>query len=273
MTAGPERTAARTSPAALAEWDGHEVADLRERWNVAWIEAYAEIGSTNDRARTVLGERGEVAVIVADRQGEGRGRRGRRWISDRGGLWMSVGVPVGSDPASVAVLPLRVGLAVTRALAAYLPPEHLRVKWPNDIRVREKKLAGVLCEGTNAGVVVGIGVNVLQTVDSFPSALRPRVTTVAEWTTNPPSRSELAGHIVSGLTSSGLPGPAHLLPTELAGLAVLDELSGKRVRGGDEGRDGLAVGIAADGGLLVQDESGAIRPVYGGEIQVEGEDR
>ena len=122
------------------------------------VEVFDRLGSTNDEVR----ERPRPwRVVVAERQDAGRGRLGRSWTTMPGtGLAVSVLVPAPvSGPSWV---PLLAGLAVHRAVAEVAALE-TALKWPNDVLVPldgERKLAGLLCEGTEAGVVVGLGINV-----------------------------------------------------------------------------------------------------------------
>lgn len=91
----------------------------------------------------------------------GRGRQGRSWESPRGNLYLSVSLPAPSGPAG-GLLPLAAGVAVAQALAGWGVPA--RLKWPNDVLVGERKLAGLLIEASSSGgaleqVILGIGVN------------------------------------------------------------------------------------------------------------------
>ncbi len=97
-------------------------------------------------------------AMRADRQTAGRGRFQRGWVSDEGGLWLSAVVPAGADAAA---LPLAAGLAVCDSLRS-LGLKRLRMRWPNDILVDDRKLAGLLVDRFHPGAAVaGIGINVL----------------------------------------------------------------------------------------------------------------
>ena len=164
----------------------------------ATVEFHERIASTSDRARELLREGAALpAVVVAERQWRGRGRRGRRWESDTaGGLWFTLvrgDIPPAADP----VLPLRVGLALARTLEALLseqaralpqapnpptpplpPPPLLQVKWPNDLLTGGAKVAGILCERLRGAVLVGIGVNLNQRAWELPAGLTPPATSL-----------------------------------------------------------------------------------------------
>ena len=115
-----------------------------------------EVPSTNDYARSIAEEVPEGTVVLAERQTAGRGRKGRRWLSPEGGLWMSVVLKPGFvDPRIVFVGPL----SLVDTLADFGIPSG--IKWPNDVWVAGKKIAGVLVEGRGEDhVVVGMGLNV-----------------------------------------------------------------------------------------------------------------
>ncbi len=116
----------------------------------------AVVDSTNDRAAALPA----WSCLVADRQRAGRGRTGRAWVSDPGGLWCSAVVPTPTPAAQWTALPLVAGLAAIQAVAA-LGVQGQRLRWPNDIMIGNRKLAGILVERFHEDrVVVGMGVNI-----------------------------------------------------------------------------------------------------------------
>lgn len=122
---------------------------------------FAEIDSTNDAAKRLAAEgAGEGLVVWADRQTAGRGRQGRVWHSPPGNLPCSILLRPECRPAEAAQLSFAAALAVCDALAPWRP----RCKWPNDVLIEGRKIAGILLESEATGarvawVVVGIGVN------------------------------------------------------------------------------------------------------------------
>ena len=149
---------------------------------------FSTIGSTNDVAAALAGGGHEGAVVIADAQTAGRGRRGRTWFSPPGaGLYVSIVLPARRaqrDRArATALVTLAAGVALVEGVerATGLRPD---IKWPNDLLVRRRKLAGILAEAVDfgsaegvQGVVLGYGINVSET--SYPPALRDLVTCVA----------------------------------------------------------------------------------------------
>ena len=128
------------------------------------VEHHGRLASTSDRARE-LGRLGapEWSVVAADEQWAGRGRSGHDWASPAGNLFVSVLLRPSLSPAGVTLLPLAAGTAVAEAVEEWGVRSTL--KWPNDVLVGDRKLAGVLVEATSLtsaieSAVVGIGVNV-----------------------------------------------------------------------------------------------------------------
>lgn len=111
---------------------------------------FPTVGSTNDEARRLTRHHPEAPfVVTAEMQTAGRGRRGRSWVSPVGGAWMSVAWPMHRPPDFYTPAPLVAALAVDRAITAALPHStpDLRLKWPNDLLLDGRKVAGILCEG------------------------------------------------------------------------------------------------------------------------------
>lgn len=140
--------------------------------------------SSNDDAWEALATLGDGAAVIALEQTSGRGRAGRAWAQVPGrGLALSVVLRLGCDVRQAGAIPLAAGLAVVRAAHALGVPA-ARLKWPNDVLVDGRKLAGVLCEVRRAAlggdaVVIGVGLNVAHTREDFPEELRERSTSLA----------------------------------------------------------------------------------------------
>src|SRR5262249_45241127 len=145
--------------------DGHTGDQLAHRLGLPKVVAFDETTSTLDVAH-VLGAEGALAgtLILADAQTAGRGRLGRSWTSERGaGIWLTM-IERPSDVVAIEVLPLRIGLALANALDAFAV-ETVSLKWPNDVYVAGRKLAGILVEArwreaALEWIAIGIGINV-----------------------------------------------------------------------------------------------------------------
>jgi len=157
-----------------------ELAGLLERSRARFgpfsaIHWFSEVASTNDVAASLP----EGAVVLADRQTAGRGRRGHAWFSPPGsGLYASVVLAPGraADPLrATLLLTLAAGVALAEGIDAV---SGLRVdlKWPNDLYVSRRKLAGILAEASGEHVVLGFGINT--SVASYPPDLHERVTSI-----------------------------------------------------------------------------------------------
>jgi len=126
--------------------DGFTAAGLAARWGVPQCSVSRTLASALDAVHE-LGSQGAPAasVVIAEEQTAGRGRDGRTWYSPPGGVWL--GVLLRPSRAELGVLSVRVGLAVADAVDALLGRPETRLKWPNDVLLGERKLAGTLCEG------------------------------------------------------------------------------------------------------------------------------
>ena len=135
----------------------------------------------------------------ADRQTAGRGRFQRGWVSDEGGLWLSAVVPTGPDAAEWRALPLAVGLAVCDGLES-VGLTRFRVRWPNDVLVDDRKLAGLLLDQFAPGLAVaGIGINVFNHPETHDPSLKNQATRLADLIPAPPDLRELTRIILSHL--------------------------------------------------------------------------
>ncbi|HVU24157.1 MAG TPA: biotin--[acetyl-CoA-carboxylase] ligase [Opitutus sp.] len=144
-----------------------------EGWTV---HTASEIGSTNSAAARLPAWHAVRARV----QTNGRGRSNRAWTSDEGGLWLSAVLPCPGGRAKWAILPLAAGWAIIGALKE-LGARDLRLRWPNDIMVHRRKLAGVLVERFNASTaVVGLGLNVFNFPESADLALKNSTTRLAD---------------------------------------------------------------------------------------------
>ena len=151
------------------------------RQQLAGLEILVETHSTNDVLKSDA--LADYTAVLTDHQTAGRGRMGRTWVSTPGhGLAFSVLVP-GTSPSQQSWLPLVAGASVAIAARAQ-GAMNAELKWPNDVLVEERKLAGILCEVRPDGrVIVGIGVNVDYSTRGLPSE---EATSLAEFGEVPP---------------------------------------------------------------------------------------
>lgn len=146
-------------------WEGTDAAALGAALGLPRVELHARIPSTLDRAHE-LGAAGAPAgsLVLAEMQTAGRGRSGRSWTSPAGtGIWLTL-LERSADPIAIQVLSLRAGLRSARVLDRFASSP-VRVKWPNDLQVDDRKLAGILIEARwrearPDWVAIGFGLNV-----------------------------------------------------------------------------------------------------------------
>jgi BirA family biotin operon repressor/biotin-[acetyl-CoA-carboxylase] ligase len=193
--------------------------------------------STQELARDMP----EGGVAACEEQTAGRGRRGRTWTSPRGaGLLFSLSLRPRTPPDRLPPLTLVVADAV--AEAAW--PEAM-VRWPNDVVVGGRKLAGILAEVRDGAVVVGIGVNANHAADDFPADARVAPTSLRLLRGGRVDRAALLADVLEAVE-------ARYQAFERSGFSGLarDDLRGRQVRlaGGAEGRSD---GVDAQGRLVV----------------------
>ena len=159
-----------------SEWDGAVLRDLSSDW-AERVVFFPQCGSTNDEACELATKgAGDWTVVLTERQGAGRGRRGQRWFSPPGeGLAFSMVVRPQGPAALWSRLALSAGLAVAEGLEVFGVSAGL--KWPNDVRVGGRKISGILVESGSGFLVVGVGVNV--NVTRFPEGLEFPATSLA----------------------------------------------------------------------------------------------
>jgi BirA family transcriptional regulator, biotin operon repressor / biotin---[acetyl-CoA-carboxylase] ligase len=141
----------------------------------------------------------EGAVVVADEQTEGRGRLGRTWVAPAGtSLLCSILLRPAVEPARLPGLSVVAGRACAEAIhdVAGVEPE---VKFPNDVLLRGRKVAGILAEASEGRVVLGVGVNVSQSPGQFPSDARTPATSLLVETGRVVDRAELLATLLERL--------------------------------------------------------------------------
>ncbi len=224
---------------------------------------YAELPSTNDLAGTLP----VWSAVRAARQKAGRGRYQRSWISDVGGLWISAVVPVGAPESGWGALPLAAGLAVCEALTAWRAGP-LRLRWPNDVMVGERKLAGLLVDQFRPGAaVVGIGVNVSNRPEAEDPALAGAVVRLEELVTLTPSLEALSMGILDRLRgvveTMQAEGFAGLVPRVNAwwrtGMKV-------EIESGEGRTEGVFLGVDSTGRLRVGNPAGETRDLAAHQV-------
>lgn len=238
------------------------------------IYRLGSVSSTQDAARELFekGE-GEGAIIVAEEQTLGRGRRGRSWDSQAGkGLWMSVLLCPADGDEMLTWIPLWAGVAVRRALCEILNDTDgfdgrcLRLKWPNDIMVHDRKLGGIIAENVQNGngrqaVIVGIGLNLLHRKTDFPPHLRSLATSLHEEIGRAYSPDEILGRLI--MDFEDLHSLLHPVdPTGIKGLWLSSAWgleSGLRIVSGDALYEGIFADLGPRGELGLRTPNNDLR--------------
>jgi len=251
-------------------------ARLRSRVIGRPLEVVGEVGSTNDRVMAA-GRDGapEGLAIIADRQTAGRGRLGRPWASPSGvGLYTSILLRPRLPASQVSLLSLVAGLAVAEGIESVAGLAPL-LKWPNDLLVGGKKVAGILTETASmesrvSYVGLGIGINVRHKAQDLPEELRASATSLRLAIGRELSRGELAAEIYNGLDRWYREFSDGRFETILARGRERSAILGSTVEvlAGDQRWSGLAVDLDADGALLVQNGRGELRRVVAGEVSI-----
>lgn len=189
--------------------------------------------------------------MLADVQTAGRGRDGRTWASPAGGVW--VALLLRPRIALPGIISIRAGLVLADAVDALLAASLARLKWPNDVLLFDRKLAGILCEGRWQGgamqwLAVGIGVNV---ENEIPPVLRERAIALRE-ALPAVRRLDVLDRLVPPLLRLRT-GGERLTEGEREAFAARDWLRGRTLRAPVAGR---AAGVRDDGALIVEGDGG-----------------
>lgn len=226
------------------------------------------VDSTNREARRWAREGApHGASVIARTQTAGRGRRGRTWVSTPGeGLWFSMILRLGIPPDQYPLLPLAAALAAADACHA-VTCAAIGIKWPNDLILDGRKIAGILVELEARCAVVGVGINVRQRAGDFPPGLRDHAGSLEALTGRPVSMEALESALRAALCA------------RYERLDFLNEYAARSVTIGarvqvtspDAVFAGVAEGIDETGALLVrEDTTGAPRRVLAGDVSVRG---
>ncbi len=241
------------------------------------IRVFEQTTSTNDVIEKLARDGVKEGVVVfAESQTKGRGRLGRKWISPaHKGLWFSILLRPDLRPQETTQLTVASATALRRAIQSEtgLKPE---IKWPNDILIGGKKVAGILTELSAEldkvrHVILGIGVDVNLGANEFPAELRKIATSLKIETGEDISRAELAAAILRELDADY----ARICAGKFS--AVADEWEehcatiGRNVtvQIGDRKIRGRAESLDDDGALLLRTEHGRLERITGGDVTLE----
>ena len=241
---------------------------------------YKDIVDSTQNVAIAIAEKGNGThgtVVIAEKQRQGRGRLRREWLSPSGGLWMSVILEPNAPTSMITLLPLAAALSVCHAIRQCTGLD-AKLKWPNDVMISGKKVAGILldisaeAERVNYSVI-GIGVNANIDSSSISATLAqgaPSITSIRDQLGQDVSKLELARAVLENLGRqlSNLDNKrANVILKEWEANA---DMLGRQVKVLQNGRmvcQGIARGVADDGSLIIQDGSKEVK-IASGDIRV-----
>jgi len=263
----------------MSEWDlesSRIIEALGENTLIKKLLVLEEVDSTNEFLKREINTLEDGTLTVAVNQNAGKGSKGRRWVSPpESGVWMSLLICPDIPVNKASVLTLVMAVSVARACRKLygLP---IQIKWPNDIVCNGKKICGILTEmkqtvNGNYGVIIGMGINV--NTAEFPQELQIKATSVYLETGKKWQRFDLIGKIMKCFTED------YKLFLQESDLSLLlrtySEMSvtlGKQVQVMDlkGSYTAMAISVGRDGCLLIEDEDGNTRKIFGDEVSVRG---
>lgn len=235
-----------------------------------------KIQSTNDFLMEYAKNHGTAPTIcLAEQQMQGKGRRGRKWISPFAtNIYCSFLWRFEKDPSEIIGLSLACAVAVVDALNNYGIKEHIGLKWPNDILWQHKKLAGVLLEMNaephgHCSVVIGIGINTRMTIKQA-SAINQSWTSIEEITAKFPERNRLAGLLIQHVVKNICEFEKNGLTPFLERWQKMDEYVGKPILllTTQHTIEGVMHGIGSKGELIIQHPDKQLKTYLSGEVSL-----
>lgn len=257
---------------------------IRNLADIAFVDFHSQLDSTSDRAIELVKQnlRSFPALVLTETQTAGRGQRDSRWWSGKGSLTFSWIISYANwstqNEISQSLIPATVGLAVAEAIEQSTELSHIKLKWPNDLIVVNRKISGILIETVSSDaekvIVVGIGINVnnanisSQFVDSSGHRPATTPTSILIETGKTTSLDDLLIAILQQLQTR-----FQSLKSQPA--AIVDRCNQRLVHREKEirvtlpnGKDksGICMGISSDGGLILNTING-IETIFSGTIQ------
>ncbi len=236
------------------------------------IHFFKEVDSTNDVARELAIEGAEEGtIVIAESQRSGKGRRGKKWISPSGGVWMTIILRPDIEPPKAPQLTLVTGVAVAETLDQECGL-NIGIKWPNDILIGNKKVSGILTEvktqnGKVDYVLVGIGIDLNLDVSTFPPNLRGGATSLKAELDREIKGAELVQRFLQRFEILYEQFKEGDFRDILNQWRRLSSTIGTYVEVHKKGRTvyGEAVGVNKDGKLILELDDGTLRKVISGE--------
>ncbi len=225
------------------------------------------LDSTNEelRRRIVQGTSRDGLVVIADQQTSGRGRRGRTWASPEGNLHLSLVRRMDEPHHLTTAMTLVAGQALAEALET-VTGERPGLKWPNDLLLAGRKVAGILVEGHDGWQIIGVGVNLGIRTEELPPELHGTATTLRDHFGSAPDPMDLAARFLEIFTD---------LEADFLNRRGLDLKAWNRyfvdrdqpIRTlGQDPIDGVVLDVTPLGVLRIRDNAGRVHEIRSGEV-------
>lgn len=225
------------------------------------IHIFESVVSTMDIARDMAAEGApEWTVVQADMQTGGRGRRGNAWISPKGNLYQSIILRPIEDKQSWGQLSFVIAVALAKAAAFIgIPSQDIALKWPNDVLVKGRKLAGILIEARDDCLILGTGVNVAHAPDD-----RSKISDYNAAITVDDFRDIFLDYIMDYYYLWEIEGFTSIRTTWIACAYKIGETIQARLA--DRVHEGVFEDLDEQGILLLREKDGFLRKIHSGEI-------
>ncbi len=233
-----------------------------------------ETDSTNTRAKELAAEGApEGTLVIAEKQTKGRGRRGRNWFSPPGdGIYISLILRPAISPGETPRITLMTAVVLAEALISLMKLK-LSIKWPNDILVNGKKLAGILTEISTEMdavnyIVVGLGLNVNTRFENFPQEIKKSATSILIETGNRAPRIKLIQKCLKLYEQYYDMFKKNNFEPIMNRWRELADIIGKQIKVDVIGKThiGEVVDVDNDGVLILKDDQGMLQRIFSGDV-------
>ena len=238
------------------------------------IEYFKSLSSTNDKAK-LLGNNIDIkdgTTIIAEEQSGGKGRLGRHWSSPKGGLWTSIILRPNIEPTNAHKITQIASAALIKTLKSY--GIDVKIKWPNDIYLNNKKICGILtemkCDMDRINyIIVGVGINVNINSNDIPEELKDTATSLKIETTISYDRNKLLALFLNNFEYLYIDFIEKNIYSEVAEISKTHSLiiNKQAFLVTSRGKEKInCIGLDDNGELIVLDENGNKKNILSGEI-------
>lgn len=236
------------------------------------IVIFEEVSSTNTKAKE-LASNNEVegTIVISKKQLEGRGRNNRVWQSPEGGLYLSI-ILRPTVNTKVTLIPLLGALSIVKTLDSM--KLNSSIKWPNDVRIKNKKVSGVLIESESTGekleyIILGIGVNLKSDILDFPKEILNKTTSIENEIHNNTDYYEFLEELLMNINEYYIQFKNRKYEFILNQWRKNSDTIGKnvKIKTKDDEIFGEVLDIDSSGYLIIKTESGSIRTITSGDCQ------